>query len=67
MLEGIKISLAAARVNANLTQKGLADACHVSEKTVFNWETGNSLPSVKHLNALEAALGISLNYIDFAR
>ena len=61
----IKISLAAARVNAGLTQKELAEKCGVSESTVLNWESGRSLPNVRKLNALETALGISLNYLRF--
>lgn len=33
-----KISLAAARVNANLSQKEIAEAMQVSRITVANWE-----------------------------
>ena len=39
----IKITLAAARVNAGLTQKQLAEKCGVSESSVFNWENGEQL------------------------
>lgn len=59
------ISLAAARVNARLTQKELADRCGVSESTVNAWETGKRLPNLKMLAAIENATGISLNYIRF--
>ena len=63
----LKISLAAARVNAGLTQKQLGSMCGVSESTIINWENGRSLPSAGKWNLLEKALGISLNHIDFNR
>lgn len=59
----IKITLAAARVNAGLTQKQLAKKCGVSESSVFNWENGKSSPKLKHLPKLEKAYGISLDYV----
>lgn len=59
------ISLAAARVNAKLTQKQMAHACGVSESTVVSWETGKRYPNVKMLNKIEQVVGISLNYIRF--
>lgn len=37
-------SLKAARVNAGMTQKESAKALGVSEKTVVNWEKGESYP-----------------------
>lgn len=61
----VKISLAAARVNAELTQKELAEKCGVSESTIINWENGKSLPNMRKLNALERALGISLDHVRF--
>lgn len=59
------ISLAAARVNANLTQKEFARLCKVSESTVIAWEGGKRYPNVKKLNDIERALGMSLNFIRF--
>lgn len=58
-----KISMAAARVNVGMTQKQLADACKVSESTVFNWENGKSVPSIRKLPLLEKAYGMSLDYV----
>lgn len=58
-----KISMAAARVNAGLTQKGLAKVCKVSESTVVNWEAGKSMPSVRKLHLLETAYGMPLDYV----
>ena len=60
-----KISLTAARVNANLTQKELATKCGVSESTVTAWETGRRFPNLKMLDKIETAVGMSLNYIRF--
>ena len=59
------LSLAAARVNANLTQKEFAKLCNVSESTVIAWESGRRYPNVKKLAEIERALGISLNHIRF--
>lgn len=59
------VSLAAARVNAKLTQKELAEKCGVSESTVIAWEAGRRFPNVKMLGRIEDAVGISLNYIRF--
>lgn len=59
------ISLTAARVNANLTQKQFAERCGVSESTVNAWESGKRLPGLKMLGTIENVLGISLNFIRF--
>lgn len=59
----IKITMAAARINAGLTQKELATACGVSEAAVFNWENGKNAPKLKHLPKLENAYGISLDFV----
>ena len=39
-MEKFKISLKAARVNANLTQEQVAKAVHRNKQTIVNWETG---------------------------
>lgn len=36
----LQISLAAARVNANLTQRDVAKALGISTQTLVNWEAG---------------------------
>lgn len=41
-----------------LTQQELADLCGVSRITVWNWENGNTKPSLKELKNLKKALGI---------
>lgn len=59
----IKISMAAARVNAKLTQKQLSGKCGVSESTIVKWENGTSCPHIKRLPLLEKAYGIPLDYV----
>ena len=39
-----KMTLKAARVNSGLTQKAAAKKLNVSNKTVCEWEKGNSFP-----------------------
>ena len=60
---GIKITMAAARVNAGFSQKQLATECGVSESTVINWEHGKRSPKLKHLPKLQQAYGIPLDYV----
>lgn len=43
------ISLKAARVNADLTQKEAADLIGVTPETVLAWEKGRSFPTVDKL------------------
>ena len=45
-METIQISLAAARVNAGLTQRDVAAAMGVSQSTVINWEKYVTEPTV---------------------
>ena len=39
-----KISMAAARVNAKLTQSEVAEKMQVSKQTIVNWENGKIIP-----------------------
>jgi len=45
-MDSLKISLAAARVNAKMTQDDVSKALGVTKQTVVNWENGRSEPSV---------------------
>ena len=47
-----QISLAAARVNANMTQDDTAKAMKVSKTTVVNWEKGKVVRSLDWLNRI---------------
>ena len=62
-MEPLQISLAAARVNANLTQVDVSKALKVSKSTVINWEKGKVIPSLIVLNALSNLYGISIDNI----
>lgn len=60
-----KITLSAARKNVGLTQKGLAEACGVSESTVSNWEKGKSEPSISMAKIIAEACGVHYDDIIF--
>lgn len=51
-MEPIQISLAAARVNAKMTQEDVRKAANVSKQTVINWEAGKTRPSMATLHFL---------------
>lgn len=61
----IKISLAAARTNAGLTQKNVADALNVAVSTVRNWENGKTTPKLPQAHALCELYGIPYDCIKF--
>lgn len=48
----LQISLAAARVNAKMTQDDVAKAMHVSKTTIVNWEKGKIIPGIPELTML---------------
>ena len=54
----LKISLAAARVNAKMTKDDVAKKLKVSNKTVGNWEKGLAEPSLATLYALCSIYGV---------
>lgn len=60
-----KISLAAARVNAKMTQDDTARALHVSKNTIVSWEKGSSQPKISQANALCDLYGMSKDFIFF--
>lgn len=60
-----KISLSAARVNANLTQRQLADSMGVNVSTIVNWEKSKTYPKVDQLYQLSDILGIPYDYFKF--
>ena len=45
-MEQYKITLEAARVNAGLTQKDVADKMGVNRTTIMSWESGKTLPNI---------------------
>lgn len=62
-MEKLQISLAAARVNAGLTQEDVAEKMKVSKKTVINWEKGIVTPSFAVLDTLSRLYNLPLDYI----
>lgn len=42
----LQISLAAARINAQLTQDDVAKQLGVGKQTIVNWEKGKTLPKI---------------------
>ncbi len=48
----LQISLASARVNAEMTQEEVAHAMSVSKTTIVNWEKGRIIPGIPELSML---------------
>lgn len=59
-----RISLRAARVNAGLTQDGVAKALNVAKKTVWAWENGKTIPKIDKIDPLCKLYGV--RYDDIA-
>lgn len=59
----IQISLAAARVNAGMTQEDVAREMHISKQTVVNWEKGRAEPSVSQARELSRLYKLELDNI----
>ena len=62
-MEKLQISLAAARVNADMTQDDVANILRVSNKTVGNWEKGTAVPSYATLKTLSDLYGVPMDNI----
>jgi DNA-binding XRE family transcriptional regulator len=62
-LSKLRISLAAARVNAEMTQEDVAREMHVSKNTVVNWEKGKSEPTISQSRELSKLYNMPLEYI----
>lgn len=63
MVDTIQISLAAARINAKLTQEEVANRLKISKRTIVNWENDKTLPSFAELNMLSDIYGIPVDNI----
>ena len=62
-LHKIQISLAAARVNAGLTQEEVAKRLKVGKQTIVSWEKGKSEPKVSQSRELSKLYNMPLDYI----
>ncbi len=61
----MKISLKAARTNANLTQKQAANKLNVTRDTISNWETGKTYPDALKIKDIERVYNVTYNDIIF--
>lgn len=59
------ISLKAARINANLSQKDAAEKIGVSIDTVGKWERGQCVPNMRYISKIEQAYGLKYDQIIF--
>ena len=62
-MEQIKISLAAARVNAGLTQEAAAKKMGVTKQTIINWEKGKVVPGIPEMEMLSKIYSMPQDYI----
>ena len=60
-----KISLKAARANAELSQKEAAKLLKISNKTLHSWENGETSPSAKYIDAICELYNLSYDDINF--
>ena len=58
-----EITLKAARINAKLTQKEMAQKLGVSNTTVNNWENGDTEPTLTQLREISRLSGIPMDFI----
>ncbi len=63
----LKISLKAARVNANLTQEAAAAKAGINKATIANYESGTTVPDWDTAERLSEIYGIPLDNIFFNR
>ena len=61
----MKVSLAAARVNANLTQSEAAERIGVNRSTLINWENARSYPTIPQIKKIEEVYHCSYDDIFF--
>ena len=58
-----QISLASARVTAEMTQEEVAKHMHVGKQTIVSWEKGTSEPKMSQGLELSKLYGIPIDYI----
>ena len=61
----MQISLKAARMNANLTQREAAERLGISRETLSGWETGKRFPDVAQIKKIECVYSVSYDEISF--
>lgn len=63
LLGNLEISLAAARVNAKMTQREMAEYMGVTVDTINNWEKGKSEPTTSQLRKISQISKIPMDFI----
>lgn len=63
ILKVVQISLASARVNANMTQDDVAKEMHVSKQTIVNWEKNKVVPSLATMEKLSRLYNMPIDNI----
>ena len=59
----IQISLAAARVNAGMTQEEVAKKMGISKQTIINWEKGKNIPGIPEMEMMSKLYAMLQDYI----
>lgn len=59
----LQISLAAARVNAGMTQQDVAEIMHISKQTIVNWEKGKNPPKIAQLEMMSRLYNMPVDNI----
>lgn len=67
MTEAIRISMAAARVNADMSQEQVAKALNVSNATVCAWENYKSPITVEMAQKISNLYGLPMECIKFIK
>lgn len=62
-MEKLQISLAAARVNAKLTQAEVAEKMHLNKQTIVNWENNRIVPKPAQLEMMSRIYDIPVDNI----
>lgn len=60
-----RITLAAARINAGMTQREAAERLNVTQKTLCKWEKARTFPNALQIDAICDLYGVSYEQIIF--
>lgn len=65
-MEEFRITLAAARVNAGMTQDEVSKALKIGKNTIVSWESYKTVPTVRQAEALCELYGLSYSQIKWS-
>lgn len=66
-MEKLQISLAAARVNAEMTQSEVAQIMHVDRSTIRRWEKSEKIPNYDEIKKLSEVYKMPIDCIFFGK